>query len=79
MVKAGEDGEEFSQQSHSNGQDEIKVDQLEEVEEVQDYKKNLAAVSLVLQVSQRLFFSDNFLPGWYRFFHLSASTILQTF
>ena len=70
MVHAGKEGDEFSQQSHSKGQEEIKVDRTEEEKEDQEDKTTL--------VSQRLFFLDARLPGWYRFFHLSATTILQT-
>ena len=60
MVHAGKEGDKFSPQPHSKGQDEIKVDRTEEENEDQDDKTTL--------VSQRLFFWTRVLPGWYRFF-----------
>ena len=63
LVTAGKDGEKFSQQSYSNGQEESKADQSEEVEEVQDLKKNLAASfrgGLSLQTSR--YHNGSFFP-----------------
>ena len=65
MVHAGKEGDELSQQSHSKGQDEIKVDQTEEEKEDQEIKMTR---QLSYFVSQRFFFFGRVLPGWYRFF-----------
>jgi hypothetical protein len=85
-VPAGKEGDNQGQQSHSNGQDEIKEEQAEEVEEVQDNKKHLAAASfrggLSLKISKYhngSFFPITSSPGGTGLFHLSATIIRKTF
>ena len=80
LVPAGKEGDNQGQQSHSNGQDEIKEEQAEEVEEVQDNKKHLAAASfrggLSLKISK--YHNGSFFPitsspgGRYRFISFVA-------